>query len=212
MHFIPFGGGEANMTLETTIRLVRTLAWVMVGPHYFIPVGGHNWLGCLGYVKAAEEIDSQAKALGIPNARLVVAAGSGGTLAGLLAGLALINSSLQPLGIDVGKLWKGFPVSIAHLASEICSRLGEPRQFSAAQVPLIENAYVGQGYAIPWEPCQDAIRRLARLEGILLDPVYTGKAFTGLLDLIQHGEIGQDEPVIFLHTGGLPALFAFQHG
>ncbi len=212
MHFIPFGGGNATLTLEATIRLVNWLALVMVGPHYFIPVGGHNWLGCLGYVKAAEEIDSQAKALGIEKARLVVAAGSGGTLAGLLAGLSLAGSSLKVLGIDVGKLWKGFSNSIAHLSSEICDHLGEPRSFSAEQIPLIENTYVGQGYAIPWKPCQEAMRRLASLEGILLDPVYTGKAFTGLLDLIERGEIGRDEPSIFLHTGGLPAIFAFDHG
>lgn len=211
MHFIPFGGGDASMTLEATIRLVRWLAWGMVGPHYFIPVGGHNWLGCLGYVKAAEEIDSQAKALGIEKARLVVAAGSGGTLAGLLAGLSMVGSSIEVLGIDVGKLWRGFPISIARLSSEICDHLGEPRSFSAEQVPLIENNYVGPGYAIPWKPCQEAIRRLARLEGILLDPVYTGKAFTGLIDLVERGEIGRDEPVIFLHTGGLPAIFAFDH-
>ena len=68
MHFIPFGGGDGSMTLETTIRLVHLVAWAIVGPHYFIPVGGHNWRGCLGYVRAASEIDEQARALGIENA------------------------------------------------------------------------------------------------------------------------------------------------
>jgi len=210
MYFIPFGGGhDGGMTLETTIRLVRLVAWAMVGPHYFIPVGGHSWLGCLGYVRAALEIDEQARALGIENAHLVLAAGSGGTLAGLMAGLTLIGSSIQPLGIDVGKLWKGFPPSIARLAAEICARLGEPHHFAPGHVPLIEGTYVGRAYACPSEPGNAALKRLARTEGILLDPVYTAKAFAGLLDLVERKQLGRDEPVIFLHTGGIPALFAF---
>lgn len=211
MHFIPFGGGDGSMTLETTIRLVHILAWAFVGSHYFIPVGGHSWLGCLGYVRAAVEIDIQARNLGIENAYLVTAAGSGGTMAGLMAGLHLSHSAMHLTGIDVGKLWKGFPISIARLASEICSQLGQPYQFSPSQVPLIEVTYVGKGYAIPTPGCQEAISRLAQAEGILLDPVYTGKAFAGLLDLIDRGSLGEEEAIIFLHTGGLPALFAFEH-
>ena len=213
MHFIPFGGGAgASLTLEATIRLVKVVAWALVGRHYFIPVGGHCWRGCLGYVNAAVEIDDQARAAGIEDAHLVLAAGSGGTLAGLLVGLALIESPLRPLGIDIGKLWKGFPASIARLAGELCSHLGEPRSFPAVQIPLVENKYAGPGYAIPWEPCQAASRRLAQTEGVLLDPVYTGKAFAGLLDLLEKAEIEPDRPVIFLHTGGLPAIFASVHG
>jgi D-cysteine desulfhydrase len=208
MYFVPLGGG-GGMTLETTIRLVRILARLRLGPHYFIPIGGHNWLGCLGYVNAALEIDEQARFLGIPDARLVLAAGSGGTLAGLMAGLALCGSSLKLLGIDVGKLWKGFPLSIARLAGQISARLGEPHQFDARDIPLIEETYVGDCYGLPSPSGMEAIRRLARLEGILLDPVYTGKAFAGLLDLVEANKIGRDEALIFLHTGGLPALFAF---
>jgi D-cysteine desulfhydrase family pyridoxal phosphate-dependent enzyme len=208
MHFLPLGGGGGGMTLEATIRLVRLVAWARLGPHYFIPVGGHNALGCLGYVRAALEIDAQARGLGIENAWLVVAAGSGGTLAGLLAGLALVNSPLRLLGIDVGKLWKAFPASIARLACELCEWLGSAQTFLPGAVPLIENRYVGPRYAAPTPVCQDAIRCLARAEGIVLDPVYTGKAFAGLLDLARRGELGKDEPVIFLHTGGAPALFA----
>jgi 1-aminocyclopropane-1-carboxylate deaminase/D-cysteine desulfhydrase-like pyridoxal-dependent ACC family enzyme len=222
MHFVPFGGG-GGMTLEATIRLVHWVAWAMVGPHYFIPVGGHTWRGCLGYVRAAVELDEQARALGIENAHVVLAAGSGGTLAGLMAGLALLGSPLQLLGIDVGKLWKGFPPSIARLANEICARLSQDRvqggpqsaarvwsgeSFRSDQVPLIEGTYVGQAYAVPSEQGNAALKRLARAEGILLDPVYTGKAFAGLLDLVERKQLGRDEPVIFLHTGGLPALFA----
>lgn len=210
LHFIPVGGG-GGMSLEATIRLVHLVAWALVGPHYFIPVGGHNWLGGIGYAHAAMELDQQVHSLGIENARLVVTAGSGGTLAGLMAGLALCGSSIRLVGIDVGKLWKGFPPSIARLATEICTHLGKPHPFSPAGVPLIEDTYVGQGYAVPSEAGMRAIRLAARKEGLLLDPVYTGKSFAGMLDLIERGALGKEEPVIFLHTGGMPALFAFDN-
>lgn len=208
MHFIPIsGGGDGNMTLESTIRLVRMAALVSVGSHYFIPVGGHSWLGCLGYVAAAEEIDAQTRQLGIEHGYLVVAAGSGGTLAGLMAGLKMVDSPLHLIGIDVGRLWKNFPASIACLAEDICARLGHQYHFSPQDVPLIEREYVGPGYAQLSPACQSAVVRMARREGVLLDPVYTGKAFAGLLDLLERGKLGQSEPVIFLHTGGAPALF-----
>jgi D-cysteine desulfhydrase family pyridoxal phosphate-dependent enzyme len=208
MHFIPFGGG-GGMTLEASIRLARLVGLALVGRHYFIPVGGHTWLGCLGYVRAALELDQQVRALGLGKPQLVLAAGSGGTLAGLLAGLTLCRSDIQPLGIDVGKLWKAFPESIAALATKICTRLGEAHRFTPEQVPLIEEMYVGGQYGVPSADGQSALKRLARAEGILLDPVYTAKAFAGMLAEIKQGHLGQKEPVIFLHTGGLPALFAF---
>ena len=197
------------MTIEQTIRLVRIVALLRVGAHYFIPVGGHTWRGGLGYVRAALEIDEQARTAGIENARLIVAAGSGGTLSGLLAGTALLNSPLRLLGIDVGKLWQDFPASIARLTSDICARLGEPRSFTPDQVPLIEGTYVGKRYAALSPAGIEAVRRLAQSEGVLLDPVYTGKAFAGLLDLVKRGQLKPDEPIIFLHTGGVPALFAY---
>jgi D-cysteine desulfhydrase family pyridoxal phosphate-dependent enzyme len=209
MHFIPLGGG-GGMSLEASIRLVRWVARLRIGRHYFIPVGGHSVLGCLGYVRTALEIDEQARLEGIQQAHLILAAGSGGTLAGLLAGLALIDSPLRLQGIDVGKLWKGFPRSIALLAGEICAFLGELRSFDPEKVPLVEGRYVGEAYGRPSPEGMAALRCLAGREGILLDPVYTAKAFAGLLDLSRRGELGQDEPLIFLHTGGLPALFAFE--
>jgi L-cysteate sulfo-lyase len=207
MHFIPLSPKRPRpRPLESTIRLVRLLARLRVGPHYFIPVGGHTWTGALGYVRAAVEIDEQARGLGAGDAWLVVAAGSGGTLAGLLAGLRLVGSRLRPLGIDVGKLWKDFPSSVAHLASEVCARLGEPLTFAPADVPLVEATYVGEAYGQPSVAGNAALERLARAEGILLDPVYTAKAFAGLLG--ETTRFGRDDPVVFLHTGGLPALFA----
>jgi D-cysteine desulfhydrase family pyridoxal phosphate-dependent enzyme len=212
MHFIPFGGGgDASMTLENTIRIVHFLARLRVGRHYFIPVGGHSWLGCLGYVRAALEIDSQARELGVEKAYLVLAAGTGGTLAGLLAGFSLINSPLRPLGIDVGKLWKDFPASLKNLVTKICTHLGDEFVIKGSDIPLLETIYAAPKYGSPSQGCMEAIRQLARTEGILLDPVYTGKAFYGLMDLVIKGQLGSDEPIIFWHTGGLPALFAFDY-
>ena len=211
MYFISLGaGGGGNMTLEVTNRLVHLLAWLRLGQHYFIPVGGYSWRGCLGYVRAAIEIESQIRTLGLENARLVLAVGTGGTLAGLLAGLTLMDSSLSLLGIDIGKLWKGFPVSLARLTGEICGHLGIKRIFESEDIPLLEEIYAFPKYGVPAPGGWDAIWQLAHTEGILLDPVYTGKAFAGLLDLAKKGRLGSNDPIIFLHTGGLPALFAFE--
>lgn len=210
MHFLPFGDTSRPRSLAWTDFLVHLLAWLRVGPHYFIPIGGRSVLGGLGYVRAALELHQQAQAEGLGSAWVVVAVGTGGTLAGLWAGLTLLQSPLRLLGIDVGALWKNFPRTIARLAEQICARLGEPHRFSPTEVPLIERTYVGSGYGVPSPQGNEALRRLARTEGILLDPIYTAKAFAGMLDRIEKGQMGEREPVIFLHTGGLPALFAFE--
>jgi len=216
LHFIPFGGGgDASMTLEQTTRLVR---WVVrLTPAcwgrrvYFMPVGGHTAVGCLGYVLAAMEIEEQLRERGVERATIVTAVGAGGTLAGLLAGFHMLKSKHALLGIDVGKLWRAFPVSIAALASEICALLGEPHIFRAEDVPIIERTYVGDGYARLTPASLDALRLVAQQEGLVLDPVYTAKAMAGLIDLTRSGQgrWDRDQHVIFLHTGGAPALWAY---
>jgi D-cysteine desulfhydrase family pyridoxal phosphate-dependent enzyme len=209
MHFFPLRRPRPRPTsMDRANRLVRLLARLRVGAHYFIPVGGHGWRGGLGYARAALEIHEQAREQGLPNAWVVTAAGTGGTLAGLMAGLRLSGSSLRPLGLDIGNLWTGFREAVARMASETCAHLGSPVAFPPEGVPLIEGAYVGKGYAVPSEEGVAAMRRLASTEGLLLDPVYTAKAFAGMLDLVAQGRLGHDEPVLFLHTGGLPGLFA----
>jgi 1-aminocyclopropane-1-carboxylate deaminase/D-cysteine desulfhydrase-like pyridoxal-dependent ACC family enzyme len=213
LHFIPTGaGGDGSMTIETTNRLVRLVSLAFAGPGaYFIPVGGHNITGCLGYVRAALELGEQIAELGLTGGRITVitACGTGGTLAGLLAGFKLLDLPVNLLGIDVGKLWKAFPASIAKMATELCQALDLERIIQPGEVPLIEGKYAGRGYAVFDERVTDAIELLARSEGILLDPVYTGKAFGGLLDLIRQGQFGRQEHVIFLHTGGTPGLWAY---
>ncbi|MCP4363285.1 MAG: D-cysteine desulfhydrase family protein [Chloroflexi bacterium] len=213
LHFIPFGGGgDASLTLAQTNRLVKLLSTLLVGPRaYFMPVGGHSVTGCLGYVAAALELHEQVTELGldVEKVRVVTAVGTGGTLAGLMAGLRLINSPMRLLGLDIGKLWKAFPTAVAKLAAELCAVLGEPMQFNPEDVPMIEHVYAGPGYSVLTEATAEAIKILAQSEGILLDPVYTGKAFAGLLDLIQQGTFAADEQLVFLHTGGFPGLWAY---
>lgn len=209
LHFVPVPqGGEPGFTIERLNRLVGMLARALVGRHYFIPVGGHSALGCLGYARAALELDEQARALDIDGATVVMAAGTGGTLAGMMAGLALRGSRLTPLGIDVGRLWRQFPDSVAAMAGDVAGRLGEPRRFLAEDVPLVERAFVGARYGEPSREGAAALRRLAILEGLVLDPIYTAKAAAGMLDLAERGELGRGTPLIFLHTGGAPGFFA----
>lgn len=211
MHFISIGGGgEASMTLETANRLVRWGSFFFVGPGaYFMPVGGHTVTGCLGYVDAALEIHRQVGEMGLMErpVTVVTAAGTGGTLAGLLAGFTLLNSPVKVLGLDIGKLWKGFPASLARLAGDLCAALGEPTVFRPGDVPLIEEKYAGPGYGVMTAETEAAVKLLAQREGIILDPVYTGKAFAGLLDLMKQGYFNAEEQVVFLHTGGGPGLF-----
>lgn len=208
MHFIPIGG-RGGMSLEATNRLVRLVSWAIAGRSFFIPVGGHNALGALGYVMCASEICSQAASLPFGKTTVVTAVGTGGTLAGLIAGFRLLDSPIRTLGIDVGKLWKGFRPSIAHLAEETCALLGEPHSFTPESIPLIEERYVGEKYGAPSREGIAALQQMARCEGIVLDPVYTGKAMAGLLDLIHQGHFDKEETVVFLHTGGSAGLFAF---
>ncbi len=214
LHFIPFGGGgDSSLTLEQTNRLVRWLSTLVAGPGaYFMPVGGHTVTGCLGYVAAAIELAAQVATLGLAAEQVVVvtAVGTGGTLAGLMAGLRLLGSPIQLVGIDIGKLWKAFPASIARLAGDLCAVLGESHTFQPSHVPMIAETYAGPGYSVMTEGTAVAIRTLAQSEGIILDPVYTGKAFAGLLDLIAKGHFSPDTHLIFLHTGGLPGLWAYE--
>lgn len=210
LHFVPFGkGGDGSATIESTIRLVRLVAFAMVGRHYFVPVGGHSLRGALGYVRAAFELDEQARELGIEKARVIVAAGTGGTLAGLMAGFALCGSALRVMAIDIGQLWASFRVSIARLATETCAALGGTMTFSEKDVNLVVNPFVCEAYAVCTGKGIEAIQLVARQEGIFLDPVYTGKAFAGMLDLMERNTLKRGTPLIFVHTGGTPALFAY---
>jgi len=209
LHFIPPGPiASKPCTFEELDAYVREHASKRVGDHYYIPLGGSNGLGSLGYVRAALEIEEQARFAGIEKAWIVVATGSGGTLGGLVAGLRSIGSSLRLVGVDVAGIWRSYPELVARIANDSLELLGLPASVEPTDVSLVEGTYVGHGYAVPTSEGTAAIKHLARTEGLLLDPTYTSKAFAGLLDLHESGYFGDDGPVVFWHTGGLPGLFA----
>ena len=175
---------------------------------YVIPGGGSNTIGALGYVSCAQELVRQADEMGLKIDRLVTATGSAGTHAGLVVGLEGENAAIPVLGIGVRLPRDRQEANVFRLAEATADlvgvRGGIPRSAVVANCD-----YVGAGYGIPTEGMIDAVRTLARLEGILLDPVYSGKAMAGMIDLIRSGEIGKKETVVFLHTGGAVGLFGY---
>ena len=173
-----------------------------------IPGGGSTPLGALGYVACAEEILAQTFDLGLRVDHLVCASGSAGTHAGLIVGL-LGNSSGIPLtGINVRRPRDEQEGNVHKLAQETAALLGLPPVPREAITALGD--WVGPGYSLPTPAMTNAVRLLARVEGILLDPVYTGKAMAGLLALVERGHFKKSENVLFLHTGGSPGLYAYQ--
>jgi D-cysteine desulfhydrase len=178
------------------------------GTAYVIPGGGSNALGALGYVACARETVQQAFDAGLAIDHLVCASGSGGTHAGLLAGMAAIDADIAVTGISVRHPRARQEEWIATLTREVRELLGLEPAFPRESV-RVEDGYVGEGYSLPTAGMREAVQMLARLEGILLDPVYTGKAMAGLIDLVRSGRFRSGETVLFLHTGGAPALYAY---
>ncbi len=175
---------------------------------YVIPGGGSNTVGALGYVSCAQELVQQADEMGLKIDRLVTATGSAGTHAGLVVGLQGVNAHIPVLGIGVRLPRERQEANVFRLAeatADYCGvRGGIPREAVVANCD-----YVGDGYGIPTPGMVEAVRMMAHEEGILLDPVYSGKAMAGMIDLIRKGSIGRDETVVFLHTGGAVGLFGY---
>jgi 1-aminocyclopropane-1-carboxylate deaminase/D-cysteine desulfhydrase-like pyridoxal-dependent ACC family enzyme len=139
---------------------------------------------------------------------VVVASSSGGTQAGLVAGAALYGFGGEVLGISIDQPRAALQATVAALAGEAAALLGQGRGFVPEDVQ-VDDGYLGGGYGVMGAGEREAIQLFAREEGLLLDPVYTGRAAAGLLDLIRRGVIGPGESVLFWHTGGTPALFAY---
>ncbi len=176
---------------------------------YIIPTGGSNPVGAIGYVACAEEILAQSFDLGIRIDRVVCASGSGGTHAGLVTGFYGSNSGIPVVGINVSRK-KGPQEELIHgLASRVAAYVGVAGPLPRETV-LCFDEYVGPGYSLPTPAMVEAVQLLARTEAILLDPVYTGKAMAGLVDLVRQGYFKRGEHVLFVHTGGSPALYAYE--
>ncbi|OGB95744.1 MAG: D-cysteine desulfhydrase [candidate division NC10 bacterium RBG_16_65_8] len=176
---------------------------------YVIPTGGSNPVGATGYVACAEEILAQTFGLGIRIDRVVCASGSGGTHSGLVAGFYGSNSGIPVVGVSVSRKKGPQEEHIHDLASRTAARVGIPGALPRETV-LCFDEYVGPGYSLPTPSMVEAVQMLARTEAILLDPVYTGKAMAGLIDLVRKGFFKKGERVLFVHTGGAPALYAYE--
>jgi D-cysteine desulfhydrase len=175
---------------------------------YVVPYGGSNAVGAAAYALAFEELWDQMSALQVGFDRILFASSSGGTQAGLVVGAKVCGYEGQVLGISVDKTGEHLHDTIWELLAATAARLGLELHFERGDV-TIDDRFLSGGYAVLTAAEREAVRLVARTEGILLDPVYTGKAMAGLLELVRSKEIGSDETVLFWHTGGTPALFAY---
>ncbi len=195
----------ADRTREEVMEQVTAAERAAGRKPYPIPLGGSNPLGAAAYAAAVEELMAQTAER---FDRIVFASSSGGTHAGMAAGAVLCGFGGRVLGISIDEEQAPLQQLVAGIATGIFRLMGESRTLRPEEI--FANAdYLGAGYAIMGPPEREAIELFARCEGIILDPVYTGRAAAGLIDLIRRGTIGRDETVLFWHTGGVPALWAY---
>jgi L-cysteate sulfo-lyase len=199
------GGGDPNAAMEPVAEEVRRAG----GRPYLIPGGGSNEVGALGYVACALELVHQANEAGIRIDHIVHATGSAGTQAGLVAGLEAMSARIPVLGIGVRAPRERQEANVYALACRVAETLGVKAGIDRKAV-VANCDYVGEGYGIPTPAMVEAVQLFARHEGILLDPVYTGKAAAGLIDLCRKGFFPKGANVVFLHTGGAAALAAYR--
>ncbi|WP_028584555.1 D-cysteate sulfo-lyase [Desulfogranum mediterraneum] len=175
---------------------------------YIIPGGASNAIGATGYVACAQEIQQQLFARNLKIDHMVVPSGSAGTHAGMVVGMYGSNAGIPVSGINVSRT-KPVQEEIVHkLALETAARLGVRESVPAEEITCFDG-YVGPGYSLPTESMVEAVKLLAQTESILLDPVYSGKAMAGLIDLVRNDHFAPGANVLFLHTGGSPALYAY---
>lgn len=173
---------------------------------YVIPIGGSSGVGVLGYVGGSAELVEQLAHAGIWPSRLYYASGSRGTQAGLTLGAKLCDAPYRVYGVAVSA---GEPEKIERakrIANEAATRLGLPERLDLSEL-FTDQGYIGEGYGIPTGEALEAIALVARTEAVLLDPCYTSKAMAALIDHVRSGQLAASDTVVFLHTGGMPALF-----
>lgn len=198
------GGADMNAEMEQCAEEMRGQG----KKPYIIPGGGSNPIGALGYVNCARELVEQATQMGLKIDGLVHATGSSGTQAGLVTGLAAIESDIHLLGIGVRAPQDKQEAMVFDLAQRTADYLGTSATIARENVRANCN-YVGAGYGLPTDGMIAAIKLLAETEGLLFDPVYSGKGLDGLIDLTRKGHFAGMENVVFLHTGGSAALFGY---
>ncbi|HEY2888991.1 MAG TPA: D-cysteine desulfhydrase family protein [Dongiaceae bacterium] len=198
--------GPNETRLEKAEAVMAELRTTGENP-YFIPVGGSNGVGALGYAALMLELRNQATAQRLSIDRIVTASSSGGTQAGLAVGASLAMVAPPVSGIDVDGKSAELRRQLVAIAAD-CSRRLDITAPDESGFDLVSD-YAAPGYGLPNPGTIEAIRLLASLEGIFLDPVYSGKAMAGLIDMIRQGRFTKDETIVFIHTGGAPALFAY---
>lgn len=198
-------GEEASDVLERV-----QAAHAAAGRHCaLIPTGGSNAVGALGYVRCALEIAATCRERNLFPSALVHATSTGGTQAGLLAGLRLAGLTTRVLGVNVYTPdTAGLVATVGRLTGEVLARI-VPGMTAGAGAVEVEDGHLGEGYGIPTAGMVEAVELVARTEGILLDPVYSGKAMAGLLALVRRGAFAEDDDLVFVHTGGTAALSAY---
>jgi D-cysteine desulfhydrase len=199
------GGSDLNAVMQAEADKLGALG----RKGYVIPGGGSNALGAMGYVVCAREILAQSLDMGLAFDEIVVASGSAGTHAGLLVGLTGANATTPLTGVNVRRPRAEQEGNVHKLCIEAAKFANLPAPSRENVVALDE--WVGPGYSLPTDEMVEAVRMFAQLEGVLLDPVYTGKAAAGLIGLVRRKHFEQNSKVLFVHTGGAPSLFAYQN-
>lgn len=175
---------------------------------YIIPGGGSNEIGALGYVACAQEMLQQLFEMERSIDHIIVTSGSTGTHAGVLTGIIGQNAQIPVTGIGINRRKGPQTEAVYALCSALASKL-ELKYAPAREDVIVFDDYIGEGYSRPTKEMIEAVKLVARTEAILLDPVYTGKAMAGMIDLIKKGYFGDAKNILFLHTGGSPALYAY---
>ncbi len=178
---------------------------------YIIPYGGSNTIGIVGFIEAVNELKTQLNGMNEKISHIVFASSSGGTHAGLVLGKHVYNQNFDLIGIEIDKAeYEGLIYSdhLLKLANLSAGFLGIAHTFTNKDF-ILRDEYLGGGYGVVGELEKNAIKILAKTEGIIVDPVYTGRAFGALLDMIQRGEFNRSDTVLFWHTGGSPSIFSY---
>jgi L-cysteate sulfo-lyase len=198
-------GSDMNAALDTVASELREKGETP----YVIPGGGSNKIGALGYVDCALEFLNQANRSGLVIHHVLHATGSAGTQAGLIVGMKASHCGIPLLGIGVNVGKDIQEKRVFKLAAETAEYVGAAGVVKREDV-VANCDYVGDGYGIPTEGMNEAVLLLARLEGLLFDPVYSGKGIAGMIDLIGKKQFGKSDNLLFIHTGGAAGLFAYR--
>jgi len=198
------GGSDMLAEMEKTAEELRAAG----KKPYIIPGGASNAIGAMGYVACAQEIVQQLFENGLHINHMVVPSGSAGTHAGIVVGMSGTNANIPVSGVNVSRPKDVQEDIVFKLAEETAALVGMRGELSADEVTCFDQ-YVGPGYSLPTDSMIEAVNLLAQTEAILLDPVYSGKAMAGLIDLVRKDHFPAGSNILFLHTGGSPALYAY---